>query len=115
MPESSGVPQSFQLSNGRKIPSIGLGTFQGDSSNDQVRAVVAEALRRGYRHIDTAADYGNEKQVGEGIKDGGIAREEIFVTTKLLVARVCCRTLQMLNCSEPITGTCREMLVELWR
>lgn len=97
MPESSEVSKYFQLNNARSIPSIGLGTFQGEASNDTVRAIVSEALSHGYRHIDTAADYGNEKQVGEGIRDSGIAREEIFVTTKLLVTRVGCDVSQMLT------------------
>jgi glycerol 2-dehydrogenase (NADP+) len=48
-----------------------------------VRNAVAVALRKGYRHIDTALAYGNEKEVGEGIKDSGVPRSEIFLTTKL--------------------------------
>ena len=83
MSESPGLPPYFQLNNGQVIPSIGLGTFQSDAGNDRVRDIVSEAIRHGYRHIDTAADYGNEKQVGEGIRESGIAREEIFITTKL--------------------------------
>ena len=75
--------QSFELRNGYKIPAIGLGTFQSDAGNDQVQAIVLRALRGGYRHIDTAADYGNETQVGQAVKECGIPREEIFVTTKL--------------------------------
>ena len=86
---SSEVPQYFELNNGRRLPAVGLGTFQGESSNDQVCTIVAEALRCGYRHIDTAADYGNERQVGEGIRHSGVAREEIFVTTKLFVPQMC--------------------------
>ena len=79
------LPQHFVLVNGRKIPSIGLGTFQADAGNDMVRSIVAEALRQGYCHIDTAADYGNEEQVGQGIQESGVSREEIFGTTKLSV------------------------------
>ena len=109
------VPRFFQLNDGRRIPSVGLGTFQGEASNDQVRATVSEALKYGYRHIDTAADYGNEKQVGEGVKDSGVARKEIFVTTKLLVTQVFCDAPQVLNYSEPTTGTNRKILAEPWR
>ena len=65
------------------IPAVGLGTFQGDFGNSLVKKTVAAALRNGYRHIDTAAAYGNEKEVGEAIKESGLPREEIFVTTKL--------------------------------
>ena len=83
MSETPELPEFFTLSSGRKIPSIGLGTFQGNAGNDQVRSIVHKALKQGYRHIDTAADYGNEKQVGEAIKECGVARTEIFVTTKL--------------------------------
>jgi L-arabinose reductase len=65
------------------IPAVGFGTFQGDDGNCQVKAAVLAALRRGFRHIDTAAAYGNEKEVGQAIRESGIARTEIFVTTKL--------------------------------
>ena len=65
------------------IPAIGLGTFQGDLGNSLVKQTVAAALRKGYRHIDTAAAYGNEKEVGEAIKESGLPRTEIFITTKL--------------------------------
>jgi len=57
------------------------GTWQ--SSPGQVREAVKVALQRGYRHIDTALAYGNEKEVGDGIKDSGVPREEIWITTKL--------------------------------
>lgn len=72
----------FELSNGVKIPKIGFGTWQipnGESAYDS----VTFALKHGYRHIDTAAAYRNEQSVGKAIKDSGIPREEIFVTTKL--------------------------------
>ena len=71
----------FTLSNGIKIPSIGLGTWQADSV-DCYEAVLY-ALSIGYRHIDTAFAYHNEAAVGKAIRDSGIPREEIFVTTKL--------------------------------
>jgi diketogulonate reductase-like aldo/keto reductase len=67
--------------NGAKIPAIGLGTFllQGETAT---KAVVA-ALESGYRHIDTADMYGNEREVGAGLRAGGIPREDVFVTTKV--------------------------------
>ena len=70
------------LSNGVKIPSIGFGTWQtpeGEAAAEAVRT----AIEAGYRHIDTAQAYGNEKSVGDGIKRSGINRCDLFVTTKL--------------------------------
>jgi len=63
------------------MPGVGLGTWQ--SGPNQVREAVKVALQCGYRHIDTALAYGNEKEVGQGIKDSGVPRSEIWVTTKL--------------------------------
>ncbi|RAK95380.1 uncharacterized protein BO80DRAFT_368900 [Aspergillus ibericus CBS 121593] len=63
--------------------SVGLGTFRGDAGNASVKETVLNALRCGYRHIDNASAYGNEQDVGEAIKESGIPREEIIVTTKL--------------------------------
>jgi diketogulonate reductase-like aldo/keto reductase len=60
-----------------------LGTFQSEEGNSKVKEAVLAALRNGFRHIDTAGAYGNERQVGEAIKESGIPRAEIFVTTKL--------------------------------
>ena len=71
----------FELSNGLKIPKVGLGTWLID--NDKVEEVVECALEAGYRHIDTAAGYMNESDVGKAIKDSGIDRKEIFITSKL--------------------------------
>ncbi|KAK6358967.1 hypothetical protein TWF696_000139 [Orbilia brochopaga] len=72
---------SFTLNTGDKIPAVGLGTWQ--SKPGEVRNAVAAALKAGYRHIDTALAYGNEREVGLGIKDSGVPREEIWITTKL--------------------------------
>lgn len=74
--------ETYTLANGVKVPKIGLGTWQIPEGEDAYNSVMF-ALKAGYRHIDTAAAYGNEKSVGRAIKDFGIAREEIFVTTKL--------------------------------
>lgn len=78
-----GLPKFFTLNNGEKVPSIGLGTFQGNEGNSKVKEAVKLALKIGYRHIDGATAYGNEREIGEAIKESGIPREEIYVTTKL--------------------------------
>jgi 2,5-diketo-D-gluconate reductase B len=67
--------------NGARIPIIGLGTWQLNGSTGS--RMVREALRIGYRHIDTAAMYGNEVEVGEGMRASGLPRDEIFLTTKV--------------------------------
>lgn len=67
--------------NGAAIPAIGLGTWTLD--DDAAARLVAEAIRIGYRHIDTAAMYQNETGVGAGLRDGGLPRDEIFLTTKV--------------------------------
>ena len=69
------------LSNGKKIPVLGLGTWFID--DDKVSAAVLSAVKIGYRHIDTAQAYGNERGVGTGIKACGIPREELFITSKV--------------------------------
>jgi len=74
--------KSFKLNNGIDIPAIGFGTWQIPEGEDAYQA-VKEALAAGYTHIDTAAIYGNEKSVGRAIKDSGIARNTLFITTKL--------------------------------
>ena len=73
--------ETFTLNTGAKIPAIGLGTWQ--SKPNEVREAVKAALLAGYRHIDTALAYGNEHEVGQGIKDSGVPRDEIWITTKL--------------------------------
>ncbi|SMO75197.1 Aldo/keto reductase [Saccharicrinis carchari] len=72
----------FKLNNGLQIPSIGFGTWQTPDGSTAIDAVKT-ALAAGYRHIDTAAIYKNEESVGKGIKESGIEREEVFVTSKL--------------------------------
>lgn len=73
---------SFTLNNGITIPSIGYGTWQVENGPAAVQT-VAEALRIGYRHIDTATCYGNEKSVGEAIARSGLDRRDLFVTSKV--------------------------------
>lgn len=74
--------ETYKLSNGLVIPKIGFGTWQIKEGDDAYRSTLY-ALKVGYRHIDTAAAYGNEASVGRAIKDSGIKREDIYVTTKL--------------------------------
>ena len=80
-----GVRVDVKLNNGVAMPSPGFGTrairgWQAD--NDEVAEVVAEAIQVGYRHLDTASIYGNERSVGYAIRESGIARNELFVATK---------------------------------
>lgn len=72
---------ALTLNNGVSIPQLGFGVFQ--IPQDQTQRVVEDALEAGYRHIDTAAAYGNEAGVGAAIAASGIPREEVFITTKL--------------------------------
>jgi len=76
--------QHVALNNGVKMPVLGFGVFQVPDPAECERSVV-EALRAGYRLLDTAASYMNEEAVGRGIKNSGIPRGDIFVTTKLWV------------------------------
>ena len=75
------LTDSFVLSNGVKIPCVGFGTWQTPSGNI-TRESVMTALGCGYRHIDTASGYANEADVGAAIRESGIARSDVFVTTK---------------------------------
>ncbi|MDJ1466905.1 aldo/keto reductase [Cytophagaceae bacterium DM2B3-1] len=75
------LQETYTLYNGVQIPKLGLGTWL--INNEAVVQAVKDAVQIGYRHIDTAQAYQNERGVGEGIKTCGVKREEIFVTTKL--------------------------------
>lgn len=76
------LAKCFKLSNGYEIPQVGFGTWQTPNGETAMQAVKA-ALQCGYRHIDTAAIYGNEKSVGEGIRKSDVCREDLFVTSKV--------------------------------
>lgn len=80
--EADSLTDTKELVNGVKIPIIGFGTWQSQNGAEAYNA-VKWALAAGYRHLDTAAVYGNEKSVGQAIKDSQISRDELFVTTKL--------------------------------
>lgn len=73
--------ETYKLSNGLEIPKLGLGTWLLD--DEQAAQAVRDAVSIGYRHIDTAQAYRNEAGVGEGIRSCGVAREELFITTKV--------------------------------
>lgn len=73
--------ETYTLSNGVKIPKLGLGTWFIDDQN--AAQAVRDAVETGYRHVDTAQAYGNERGVGDGVRTCGLKRNEIFVTTKL--------------------------------
>jgi 2,5-diketo-D-gluconate reductase A len=76
----SHVP-NIRLNNGVEIPQVGYGVFQIEP--DRTAAAVRDAFEAGYRHIDTAQGYGNEEGVGQALRDSGLSRDEVFVTTKL--------------------------------
>lgn len=75
------IQDTYRLSNGVEIPKLGLGTWMID--DDKVADAVKVAIDLGYRHIDTAQAYANERGVGEGIRNSRVARDNLFVTTKL--------------------------------
>ena len=76
------LTEQFVLSNGYKVPCIGYGTWRVEDG-EVATLCVRRAIELGYRHIDTAAYYGNEKSVGEGIKASKVKREDVFITSKL--------------------------------
>jgi len=76
----SNIP-SIQLNDGADIPQLGFGVFQIEP--EKTAAAVRTALEVGYRHIDTAEMYGNEKEVGQGVRDAGLNRADVFITSKL--------------------------------
>jgi len=78
--------QTVKLNNGVEIPILGFGVFQITDPAECERCVV-DAIQAGYSHIDTAASYQNEEAVGRGIKQSGVAREKLFITTKLWIQR----------------------------
>lgn len=76
--------KTVKLNNGVEIPILGFGTFQ-ITDPQQAETAVIEAIKAGYRHIDTAQSYMNEEAVGKGIAKSGVSREELFITTKIWV------------------------------
>ncbi|MEU9780690.1 aldo/keto reductase [Streptomyces phaeochromogenes] len=76
--------QTLTLNNGVEMPALGLGVFQ--TLPDETRAAVTAALELGYRHIDTAAAYGNEREVGQAIRASAVPRDDIFIETKIWIS-----------------------------
>ena len=91
-----------KLSNGAEMPLLGLGTWK--SRPGEVAAAVVTALKAGYRHIDAAACYGNETEVGAGLAASGVARGEVFVTSKLWMTK---------HHPEDVEPACRKTLADL--
>ncbi|KAI0339203.1 Aldo/keto reductase [Trametopsis cervina] len=82
---STPLVPTFTLNDGNKVPAVGMGCWFGlEGTLEQVYEACLTALKAGYRHIDTAAGYGNEEAVGRAVRNCGIPRSEIFVTTKLV-------------------------------
>ncbi|WP_062205061.1 aldo/keto reductase [Demequina salsinemoris] len=77
----SAISPTLALRDGREIPQVGLGVWK--ASQEQATMAVREALNAGYRHIDTAAIYKNEEGVGAGLRESGVPREDVFLTTKV--------------------------------
>ena len=75
------LQSTFQMNNGNRIPVVAMGSW--DSRGDEGYQACLDALEAGYRHLDTASYYENEAQVGAAVRDSGIPREEIFVTSKI--------------------------------
>jgi 2,5-diketo-D-gluconate reductase A len=78
------MTMTVTLNNGVEMPAIGLGVFQ--TPPEETRAAVLAALEIGYRHVDTAAAYGNEREVGQAIRDSSVARSEVFIETKVWIS-----------------------------
>ena len=76
--------ETIVLNNGVEIPALGLGVFQ--TPPDETRAAVGAALAAGCRHIDTAAAYGNERQVGEAVHSSDLDRSDVFLETKIWIS-----------------------------
>jgi diketogulonate reductase-like aldo/keto reductase len=81
-----GVEQRRALADGGSIPTLGLGVWQV-SDGSECEHAVRWALEAGYRHVDTAQAYGNEQSVGRALRDSGISRDEVFITTKFYPGR----------------------------
>nr|AQS22603.1 alcohol dehydrogenase [Pseudodiaptomus poplesia] len=93
---------SVTFSNNLTMPIVGLGTWK--SKPGEVQTAVETAIKAGYRHIDCAAVYGNEQEVGEGIRNGGVDRAELFITSKLWNTK---------HHPEDVEGACRQTLKDL--
>jgi len=105
---SVGFRQAAQLPSGRGIPLLGFGTWQ--LTGEAATQAAGWALEAGYRHLDTATMYGNEREVGAALGDSGLARDDVFITTKLPPSRAG-SPLETLRTSLELLGTSH---VDLW-
>jgi diketogulonate reductase-like aldo/keto reductase len=80
---SSNLSRSLKLNNGLQIPQIGLGVYKAD--NKECYEICKSALASGWRHIDSAAAYQNEEDVGRAVRESGVSRIELFITTKIFI------------------------------
>ena len=80
VPPLTSLSKTYKLNTGDLIPAVGLGTWR--SGPNEVATAVEVALKAGYRHIDTAQGYGNEKEVGDGIRASGVPRDQIWLTDR---------------------------------
>lgn len=78
---TSNLSPTIKLNNGQAIPQLGLGVYK--LATDVAEGLIHKAIEAGYRRIDTASFYGNEKEIGDGVRTSGLPREEIYVTTKI--------------------------------
>jgi diketogulonate reductase-like aldo/keto reductase len=99
------LEEIFTLSNGVAIPKLGLGTWL--VADDVVAGLVRSAIEIGYRHIDTAQAYANERGVGEGLRASGVARDEVFLTTKLAA-----ESKNLADARDRIDGSLRALAVD---
>src|SRR3954468_16975182 len=83
-PMAATTVPALKLNNDVEMPALGLGVFQ--SPPDETVAAVEAALRASYRHIDTAAAYGNEREVGDAVRASGLERSEVFLETKIWIS-----------------------------
>jgi len=102
-PRGTLVPPARTLSTGARMPAIGLGTFGSDHATPtEIAAAVVGAAEVGYRHFDCASVYGNEKQIGEALRQTGIPRDELWITSKVWNDR-----------HDDVIGSCRQSLADL--
>ena len=95
------------LANGVKMPQLGYGVYQ--VTKEECERCVADALKAGYCHIDTAQSYFNEEEVGNALKKSGVPREELFITTKVWIEHYGYEA-----CRESVLESLRDLAVSFW-
>jgi diketogulonate reductase-like aldo/keto reductase len=101
--ERSALPSRLPMRDGNSIPVLGLGTYLAEDP-EEVRAACLAALRCGYTHIDTAEGYENERDIGGAIAEAGVAREELFLSTKLWPGNAVTATFRALSTLDSLTN-----------